>query len=305
MQDLFPDLPRLKAEELAELRTLGQIGDHMLAAYAAEQPAAPQQPTQPAAQPAAPETTAPAAETEQGGVPRLVARIKPLPEPDMLDIGLPQGYSCLLTDDGTALTSHLAQTLHDMGWKVVVLSFPQALIATPASLPAHISRVTLHNLEEPHLAETLQSVAATYGPTGAFIHLHPPTQANIQQAGVVFSETEKAITRHVFLMSKYLQQPLNTAAQNQRGYFVTVARLDGEFGLGHAADFGAVGGGLFGLTKSLNLEWEPVFCRAIDIGMLAGPEQAARSIIAELRDPNRLITEVGYGSQGRSTLVAV
>jgi acyl carrier protein len=297
MQDLYPDLPRLKAEELAELRTLGQIGDHMLAAYATEQPAAPQQP--------APEVAAPAAEPEQSGVPRRVARIKPLPEPDMLDIGLPQGYSCLLTDDGTALTSQLAQTLHDMGWKVVVLSFPQSLIAAPASLPAHINRISLRSLEEPHLAETLQSIAATYGPAGAFIHLHPPVQANSQQSGVVFSETEKAITRHVFLMSKYLQQPLNAAAQQQRGYFVTVARLDGEFGLGQSADFGAVGGGLFGLTKSLNLEWEPVFCRAIDIGMLADPDQAVRSIIAELRDPNRLITEVGYGSQGRSTLVAV
>jgi hypothetical protein len=82
-----------------------------------------------------------------------------------------------------------------------------------------------------------------------------------------------------------------------------VVNLDGEFGLGNEIDFDPISGGLFGLAKTVNLEWEEVYCRAVDISPRLEPEQAARYIIAELFDPNRVITEVGYSSTGRSTLI--
>ena len=50
-----------------------------------------------------------------------------------------------------------------------------------------------------------------------------------------------------------------------------------------------VSGGLFGLTKTLNLEWDDVFCRAVDLQPEMDPELAAKYIVAELSDPNRLI----------------
>jgi acyl carrier protein/NAD(P)-dependent dehydrogenase (short-subunit alcohol dehydrogenase family) len=295
MQEQFPDLPGLSPEELAELRTLGQIGDHMLAAYAGAQGPATAAPAP--AQPAAPVPDAPA------GLQRSEARLKSLPTPDVLELGLPAGFSCLLTDDGTPLTGHLAQSLTGMGWRVVVLSFPQSTIATQATLPQGVQRVALQNLEEAHLQQTFQNITATHGTVGAFIHLHPPASSG--NAGTLFSETEKAIVRHVFLMARSLKDHLHAAAAQGRGHFVTVARLDGSFGLAAEGDFGAIGGGLFGLTKTLNLEWEPVFCRAIDLSPGFGPADAAQSVIAELQDPNRLITEVGYGSHGRATLVGL
>ena len=46
---------------------------------------------------------------------------------------------------------------------------------------------------------------------------------------------------------------------------MVVVSLDGEFGMGEKIDFDPISGGLFGLVKSLNLEWEPVFCRAVDL----------------------------------------
>ena len=82
-----------------------------------------------------------------------------------------------------------------------------------------------------------------------------------------------------------------------------MARLDGEFGLGQKTNFGAIGAGLFGLTKSLNQEWESVFCRAIDLSPDLDAETSAQHILAELHDPNLLVVEVGYNSQGRVTLV--
>ena len=47
-----------------------------------------------------------------------------------------------------------------------------------------------------------------------------------------------------------------------------------------------------------------MFCRAVDISPEVAEDQAVRHIIAELFDPNRLVTEVGYSSKGRATLVA-
>ncbi len=294
MQDQFADLPRFKAEELAELRTLGQIRDHIVAAMSS---------VPGAAAPAAPVAEAAPLPELSGTVLRAPARLKHLPEPDFMEYALPAGSSCLLTDDGTLLTPRLAQLLTERGWKVVVLSLPETLIAARQPLPAAIERVVLPNMEEETLVQALQAVAARYGSIGACIHLHPAVLA--AGSGVVFSEAEKLVVRHVFLLSKHLKQSINEAALRGCGCFVTVAHLDGAFGLGHEDDFGSVGGGLFGLTKTLNLEWPAVFCRAIDLSATVSPEQAARCVVAELHDPNRLITEVGYSAHGRATLVAL
>jgi NAD(P)-dependent dehydrogenase (short-subunit alcohol dehydrogenase family) len=235
-------------------------------------------------------------------VPRAPARLKPLPAPDFLESTLTSGYSCLLTDDGTPLTARLAQALSELGWPVVVLSFPGIGTGQPA-LPATVGHVRLHSMDEAHLTQTLQALAASHGPVGALLHLHPAHSG--AHNGEFFPAQEKALLQHIFLAARELKPSLNEAARQGRGYFVTVARLDGTFGMSAEADFSAVGGGLFGLTKTLNLEWEPVFCRAIDLSPQVEPTAAVQHILAELHDPNRLISEVGYSSQGRTTLMGL
>jgi hypothetical protein len=42
----------------------------------------------------------------------------------------------------------------------------------------------------------------------------------------------------------------------------------------------------------------------VDLAPDIPPGDAARHIVAELHDPNRLVVEVAYGSAGRVTLVA-
>ena len=84
---------------------------------------------------------------------------------------------------------------------------------------------------------------------------------------------------------------------------MSVIRLDGQFGLSKEADFDPISGGLFGLVKTLNLEWEPVFCRAVDLDPAYDAQESTKRILAELYDPNRLISEVGYSQRGRLTLV--
>jgi NAD(P)-dependent dehydrogenase (short-subunit alcohol dehydrogenase family) len=214
-----------------------------------------------------------------------------------LDFTLPDHHICLLTDDGSPASIRLVKSLSDRGWKVVVLSFPESVIAQRLPLPGGISRVVLADLSEEHLKQQLMAIAQNYGSIGAFVHLHPSIQESLGQ------KAEKAILKHIFLIAKHLKKSLNEAARQGRSCFLTVTRLDGQFGLGRKTEFSAIGGGLFGLTKTLNLEWERVFCRAIDLSPALDAESVAQSLVAELHDPNRLITEVGYSSQGRTTLV--
>jgi hypothetical protein len=197
----------------------------------------------------------------------------------------------LLTDDGSATTSNLAQLLIETGWKVVVLTFPQSLLPSPLSLPSGVRRVMLKDLSEEHLQEQLAAIANAYGGIGAFIYLHP-----------IILKSEKALLKYAFLLAKHLKTYLAQASLQGRSSFLTVARLDGELGLGEKMDFSALTGGLFGLVKTLNLEWKHVFCRAIDLCPHLSDEDAAKAIMDEFHDPNVLIVEVGCRDRDRITL---
>ena len=104
--------------------------------------------------------------------------------------------------------------------------------------------------------------------------------------------------------AKHLKRPLNEAAQCGYSFFVTVSRLDGQLGLGQSSAYAVVNGGAMGLTKTLNLEWPQVFCRAVDVSPALATERAVEAIVAELHDPNRLVVESGWTEHGRFTLSA-
>ena len=230
-----------------------------------------------------------------------MVRLKSLPEPDFLDFTLPADSVAVVTDDGTDATPALVRVLAGRDWRVVVLNFPEAVIGKANPLPAGVARFTLADMSEEELQRKLAEIAKTQGPVAAFIHVHPPSLAELN-GGIHFSESDRAILRQVFLAAKHLKEPLNQAARQGRSIFMTVVRMDGEFGLGETILFSPVSGGLFGLVKTLNLEWEPVFCRGVDISPLLDAAQLAEHVVAELHDPNRLITEVGYSVNGRATL---
>ncbi|WP_315790680.1 SDR family NAD(P)-dependent oxidoreductase [Fischerella sp. JS2] len=287
--ELYPNLPKPNPEELGQLRTLSQIVDYMKQQVDTLE-----------------KKTFPAESNSQfpkldHNILRSPVKLKVLSKPDVLDFTLPEKHIALITDDGTSTTSELALALVKRNWKVVVLSFPQTLITEQLPLPEGINRVVLANLSEEHLQNQLEAIASQYGQIAAFIHLNP---ANYDASNCVrYLETEKALLRHVFLIAKHLKVPLNQAANQGRSCFLTVAHLDGEFGLGYKINFGAISSGLFGLTKTLNQEWQAVFCRAIDLSPNLDAHTSVNYILAELYDPNQLIVEVGYSSDGRTTLI--
>ncbi len=291
MQTQFPDLPKPDPEALAETRTLGQIVELMSAAPGNGQAAVEKE-------------GRPSASPFDSALPHGLVRLKALPRPDDFVLTIPEGTVCLVTDDGTPATSNLVADLRARGWRVAVLNFPAALVAGQSNLPEGIRRFVLADLSEAHLEETLTAIASQHGPVGAFIHMDPLETGKCSD-GVLYSEASKAVVKHIFLMAKHLKEPLNLASRSGRSAFMCVVRMDGAFGLGQNEGFDPVCGGLFGLVKTLNLEWNPVFCRAVDLDPAMDAEQSVQAILAELYDPNQLITEVGYGPEGRSTLEVV
>jgi acyl transferase domain-containing protein/acyl carrier protein len=301
MQEAYPDLPKPNIEELGDLRTIGQIVNYLQKLVAGEKKKLDsyQIETQTETIKKVVELTPP--QPADPNLPRRPAKLKTLPRPDFWEYKLPEGHIGLITDDGSLTTTKLAHALIEKGWKVVVLSFPQSIVPEQSPLPVGVTHLTLANMSEEHLQLLLQSITIQHGKIGAFIHLHPQfTTTNLG-----YSETEKAIVKHIFLMAKHLKQSLTTAAELEgRVSFCTVAHLDGAFGLDYTENFGIIGAGLFGLTKSLRWEWPKVFLRAIDLHPNLDPHQSAEYIVGELYDSNRYIGEVGYSSKGRVTLVA-
>ncbi|WP_373525238.1 beta-ketoacyl synthase N-terminal-like domain-containing protein [Nostoc sp.] len=291
MQEMYPNLPKPNIEELGDLRTIGQIVDYLQQLAGGEK------------KKSEPEFVQQRSPELEHNIQRHPVKLRSLPQPDYLDFTLPEGHIGLITDDGSLTTYKLTESLIEKGWKVVVISFPQSLIAQQAPLPTGVTRVTLANLSEEHLQQQLQAIASHCGAIGAFIHLHPMFVAN-HTGSISYNESEKAIVKHVFLMAKHLKPSLNESAKYGRSCFCTVAHLDGAFGLEYKVNFGAIGAGLFGLTKTLRWEWPKVFTRAIDLSPRLDAKQSVQNIIAELHDPNLYISEVGYGSQGRVTIIA-
>jgi acyl transferase domain-containing protein/acyl carrier protein len=278
--ELYPDLPRPNPEELAELRTLGQIVEYM------------QHQAQGGTKLLTNEKEEFTSTELHPQILRSPATLKLLSQPDALDFIIPETDVILITDDGYSTTEELATSFIAKGVKPVVLSFPNI----QSNLPAEINRVILTDWNEKSLQQQLSNIADDFGAVATFIHLNPVFSGS--------NEIEILILRHVFLIAKYLKTSLNEAATKSRSCFLCIARLDGEFGLGNTTNFSPISAGLFGLTKSLNQEWESVFCRSLDLSPDLDPQTSVKYILAEIHDPNLLVTEVGYSSKGRFTLVA-
>jgi len=276
--EIYPDLPKPNPEELGPLRTLGEIANYM------------QQQAQGVTKLLTEEILEISTTKFQPNIRRSIAKLQQLPTPDSLEFSLSENHIALITDDGSDITNKLAKNLIAKGWKTVVLSFP----GIESTVNEDINKVVLTDWNEETLEHHLKQIADNYGTVAAFIHLQPATPLNV----------DKSILLHVFLIAKYLKEPLNKASKFGRSCFINVAHLDGEFGLGETHNFSAIAGGLFGLSKTINQEWENVFCRSIDLNPDLDTETSVKHILAEIYDPNLLIQEVGYSSKGRVNLIA-
>ena len=213
-----------------------------------------------------------------------------MPPSDWLDCEWRAGQVCLLTNDGTQVTIALAKSLTALGWKIILVNFPESIVEK--STESDLESITLSDTREEHLQLQLQAVIARFGEIVALIHLSP---AKITPVAA------KVIVKTVFLLAKYLKASLNAAAETGRSWFITMSQLDGKLGVGKD-NLEPIIGGLSGLTKTLNWEWQSVFCRHLDLSPQLDTTAAVKAVVAELFDANLLLREVGISPQGRVTL---
>jgi acyl transferase domain-containing protein/acyl carrier protein len=287
MQEKFPELPKADAASLSEMHTLQQIIDAL-----AGQNASPMDVQSPA--PAATkDEILPLQDLSRGYV-----SLKSIPLPDRISVEIPVDHVTVLTNDGSELTNTLAKNLMALNHHVVVLSLAETSALTKSALPEGVQHIKAADTSEEALQTVVQDIQARFGHIATFIHLDP---ANTGKSD--FAEHEKAVVKSIFLLAKTLKTDLSDAAAKGFSAFMTVTHLDGQFGLSMTQATEPISGGLFGLTKTLNLEWDDVFCRAVDLQPKMPVEKAADIIVAELYDPNKLIAETAYSEAGRFTMV--
>jgi acyl transferase domain-containing protein/acyl carrier protein/NADP-dependent 3-hydroxy acid dehydrogenase YdfG len=217
-----------------------------------------------------------------------------LPQPDYLEFSLPETHHVLVTNEGTELTEKVITALQKDGMKVLVLNLPN--VKNPISQ----NGIDLAENTDSAIASAIETIHSKYGKIGSFIHLHPHFEFKPGNFTQHFS-AEKEIVKTLFFLAKHIQKDLNELGKTQRANFLSITRLDGQQGQGKRGNTSIIGGGIPGLVKCLNLEWSPVFCRAVDIQPELSADFIASQVIAELHDANTRIVEVAVSDQGRKT----
>jgi hypothetical protein len=206
-----------------------------------------------------------------------------------LEIAWDAARVCLVATDDTSLGAALEQRLAPRGWRVVVRS--------------HAA------LSDGGLA----AVEARFGRVAAFLDVAPRFDRAATTSRTIGEELlgdprEEAWLFATFRLARELSPQLDANGPNDtaRRWFVAITRLDGKLGLsGTTAGAGAITAGVYGLVKTLHQEWPSVCCRAIDLHPELAAAQAADRIVEELHDPDRTLTEIGHGLDGRWTMGAL
>ncbi|MEO0331527.1 MAG: hypothetical protein AAF223_07560 [Bacteroidota bacterium] len=232
------------------------------------------------------------------GVQRFEVGLKYLPQPDYLEFSIPNSHVILVTNDGSKLTPKLIAALREKGNQVVSLNLHGI------DNPIKDMAITLPDSSDQAVEQAIQIVQERYGKIGAVIHLHPHFEFQPPRFTQHFS-SERAIVKTLFFIAKHVQKDLNALGKDQRACFMTCTRLDGQLGQGKRGNTSVIGGGIAGLVKCLNLEWSPVYCRALDIQAELSTKQITDQLIAEFHDPNTSIVEVAYSDEGRKTTTTV
>lgn len=217
-----------------------------------------------------------------------------MPQPDFLEFSMPASHIVLVTNDGSELTPKVVAALEGKGNQVVVLNL------SGISNAIDKDAFTLPDSSDQSVADAIQKIHKNYGKIGSFIHLHPHFEFQPPQFTQHFS-LEKQVVKTLFFIAKHVQKDLNELGETQRTGFLTCTRMDGQLGQGKRGNTSIIGGGITGLVKCLNLEWSPVYCRAVDIQPELSPEEISRQLMAEYHDADVSIMEVAYSKEGRKT----
>ncbi len=228
----------------------------------------------------------------EGLVRRLRPRLHALPPADQRELDVQAGSIWLLVDDGQGLGTALAQALVARQQRVVRL-----LGAGVQPVPVRgVQDQVLEGSDEASLQTVLDRITYSNGPVAGLVHLLPAA-APLRSLDEVWDTGDLERARLAYTLAKLLQ-PGFARMEAGRSWFFVVTRIDGRLGTSGRGLFPLATAGLTGLAKSLNIEWEGSFCRAVDIDPQLAAAPAAALLMEELADSRTDIGEVGRGAHG-------
>ncbi|WP_022941396.1 type I polyketide synthase [Psychromonas hadalis] len=299
VQDEITDLPELNPEDLAELRTLGEIVDYMKskASGAMQSKAGAGEASVKKSEALAVEGTEINNDFEPA--PSAVVVVKHLNAVVKLEQTI-NGENLLLVDDGEGSAVRLADKLTQQGWAVTVLKPSWVKTVSSKSFAKSINVITLESLDE----KELQAILATQATWHAVVYL----QAKTTIAGIEYPIASKQGLQLAFLLAKLTGLAKNNTSldnnKDVRSSFIVLTRQGGDFGVqNNELESDLVQTGLTGLVKTLSHEWPTVLCRAIDVATKFGADKVANIVFDELNDAQQSPVEIGFNNNGRLTLV--
>ena len=265
LEERLADLPPLEPEQMAALKTLGDIAAALAPGVDAAQSssAASKEPESASAPTCSSSSMAESLDDLASAAPRSVVHARACPAEG-------GGKMLALAPDATVLVAGDAK-------------LAQALAAALTE-----TGVEAAYLEAEALAGVIAGQPATARVNG-LVWVSPEDVA-----------ADRSFLKQAFALTRRLSADLCQAAQNGGALLATVVRLDGAFGFLDAPLAVPDSGALAGLVKTAAREFDAVACRAIDIG--AGwpdPQTAALALAEELtrfnpRDP----VEIGLAADG-------
>lgn len=158
-----------------------------------------------------------------------------------------------------------------------------------------ITSYEMTSYEEGAIEELFGKLKESYQDITGFIYISPVVDMNKNQIDF-FRPEDKAQAKEVFLMAKHFNRYfLQNQPELNKNFFLAVTRFDGELGLGGKVQGNVIQGSFYGLIKSLQQEWEKVFCRAIDIHPQCENKLVAEYILEELEASDSENIEIGRG----------
>jgi len=306
VQEIITDLPELNPEDLAELRTLGEIVSYMQSKVA---PTDPTDPKGTGAKAAASSDISAEIAANFEGAPSATVELTALSSISKI-VQQAQGANVLLVDDGTGAAVSLGTKLVKAGWNVTALKPNWVESSSKKAFAKSVNVIEIGSADKTLDEAQVKQIIETNEQLDAVIYMQA---ANTVDA-IEYPEAAKQGLMLAFVLAK-LSKVKNAA--KVRASFVVVSRQGGALGFANdnADTQGSlqvkanvktdlVQAGLAGLVKTINHEWnagnDSVFCRIVDLSTKLAADKAATIISDELLDIDTSIVEVAHDTDNLS-----
>jgi acyl carrier protein len=220
------------------------------------------------------------------------AGLKQISTPELLETEAPADRPVVIVDSGfdfNATNKLVAKVGRD---RAVVLHFGDARLGGTRT-------ICLADNSEASLTSALEQVEREFGVIGGFVF-----QSGTHTDGDSVNKARDGLAGWCLMAAKHVKESLHRPIVDGRCFFMCVTRMDGRLGLAGTKNIDDVlkaseCGRVFGLVKTLGLEWPSVFVRAVDVHADVTGLTCAAYVHDEMLCADSTLREVGYDLSGQ------